>query len=98
MVPALFVWTPPTWAEMPTLLLLTATGLGAHLFLAKAFAAADAAVVIPMEFIRLPFMAGAGYFMFAEVPDSWTILGAVIIFGGTYYMTSQERRLPQASP
>ena len=95
LVPTLFVWTTPTWADAPALLIMTVTGLGAHIFLARAFAVADASAVIPMEFIRLPLMAGAGFVFFAEVPDSWTLLGAAIIFGGTYYMTAKERHLPQ---
>ena len=94
LVPSLFYWTTPGWADAPGLLVMTVTGLGAHLCLARAFAAADASVVIPMEFVRLPLMAAAGYVFFAETPESWTLLGAAIIFGGIYYMTTKERRTP----
>ena len=54
---------------MPAILGLGATGIAAHVCLARAMAAADASVVIPMEFIRLPLMAFAGYVFFAEIPD-----------------------------
>ena len=95
LVPSLFYWTTPGWADAPGLLVMTVTGLCAHLCLARAFAAADASVVIPMEFVRLPLMAAAGFVFFAETPESWTLLGAAIIFGGIYYMTAKERRAPR---
>ena len=53
---------------------------------------ADASVVIPMEFLRLPVLAAAGYLLFDEVPDRWALVGAVIIFGATYYMTRNSGR------
>ena len=55
-------------------------------------ALADASVVIPMEFLRLPVLAAAGYWLFNELPDQWTIVGAVIICGATYYMTRNTGR------
>ena len=58
----------------------------------RAFKAADAGFVLPFDFLRLPFAVVAGYFLFAERPDLWTILGAAIIFGATYYNTRLERR------
>ena len=91
LVPALFEWVTPGWADVPAILGLGATGIAAHVCLARAMAAADASVVIPMEFIRLPLMAFAGYVFFAEIPDGWTVTGAIIVFCGAYYVAWKER-------
>ncbi len=58
----------------------------------RAFAVADASFVLPFDFLRLPFAVVAGFFLFSETPDTWTILGAGIIFGATYYNAMKERR------
>jgi drug/metabolite transporter (DMT)-like permease len=92
LVPALFDWTWPSWDDVPLILLLGLTGVSAHYCLARSMALADASFVIPMEFLRLPALAAAGYWLFNEVPDQWTIAGAVIICGATYYMTRSSGR------
>jgi drug/metabolite transporter (DMT)-like permease len=92
LVPALFDWTWPSWDDVPLILLLGLTGVSAHYCLARSMALADASFVIPMEFLRLPALAVAGYWLFNEVPDQWTIAGAAIICGATYYMTRSSGR------
>lgn len=92
LVPALFDWTWPSWGDVPVVLLLGLTGVAAHYCLARSMALADASVVIPMEFLRLPVLAAAGYLLFDEVPDRWALVGAVIIFGATYYMARNSGR------
>ena len=92
LVPALFDWTWPSWESVPVVLLLGLTGVSAHYCLARSMALADASVVIPMEFLRLPILAAAGYWLFDEVPDRWALVGAVIICGATYYMTRKSGR------
>ena len=92
LVPALFDWTWPRWGDVPVILLLGLTGVAAHYCLARSMALADASVVIPMEFLRLPVLGAAGYWLFDEVPDRWTLVGALIICGATYYMTRSTGR------
>lgn len=90
-IPAAFDWSPLKLADAPMIVFLGISGIAAHYCLTKSLAVADASVVVPMEFVRLPIMAVAGYVLFTEVPDSWTVLGAVIIFSGVYYVTWKER-------
>ena len=87
LVPALFDWTWPGWDDVPLILALGLTGVAAHYCLARSMALADASIVIPMEFLRLPVLAGASYLLFDEVSDGWTWLGAGIIFTASFYMT-----------
>jgi len=91
-VPAWWVWIWPT-AEQ--LLLMFGVGFFATLnqrFLSRAYAAADATVVLPFEFTRLPFAAVIGYLAFRELPEAWAWIGGAVIFAASLYMVRRESR------
>jgi drug/metabolite transporter (DMT)-like permease len=50
--------------------------------MARAQLHADATVVIPMDFIRVPLTAIAGWLLYAEQLDAYTVLGAAMILAG----------------
>jgi drug/metabolite transporter (DMT)-like permease len=52
----------------------------------------DAMVAVPIDFIRLPLIAVVGALAYAEPFDPLVLAGAAIIFAGTYYSLSRERR------
>ena len=52
----------------------------------------DATVAVPIDFIRLPLIAVIGAVFYGEAFDPMVIVGAVVIFAGTYYSLSRERR------
>ena len=91
LVPALFDWRTPGWADLPWIVAMGAFGTLAQFCITRAIAAADARVVQPFDFARLPIAAAIGYVFFAEVFDPWTWVGAVIIFGAGYYVLWRER-------
>jgi drug/metabolite transporter (DMT)-like permease len=96
-VPALFVWTTPTLAQLVT---LVSVGFFATLnqrFLSRAFAAAEATTVLPFDFARLPFAALIGWIVFAEVPDIWVWVGGAIIFMASIYIAHREARAGRTS-
>lgn len=93
-IPAAFVWVTPGWTDLVPIFLLGLTGYTAHFCIVRAFAAADASFVIPFDFLRLPVSALFGFLLYAERPGLWTFLGAVIIFGATWYNTVRETRRP----
>lgn len=75
-------WVPPAgidWLFLATTGLFS--GLG-HFFLIKAFTAAPASTVSPLSYINLIWATILGLAIFREVPDPWTILGAILIVGG----------------
>ena len=84
-VPAFFVWKTPLWADVPTLLGVTLFATMAQFCVASAISLADARVVQPMNFMRMPMAALFGFLVFSEFPDLWTWIGAVIIFGAAWY-------------
>jgi drug/metabolite transporter (DMT)-like permease len=93
--PAALDWTTPEMADAPAILLLGVTGYLAHFSIIRAFAAADASFVMPFDFMKLPLSAAAGFVLYLEFPDVWTWVGAVIIFGATWYITWRETRRPK---
>ena len=89
---ALFFWVWPSWTELALLALLGALGGFAQLCLSQAFRDADATLVLPVDFTKLVWAGIAGFLLFAEIPDVWTIVGAIVVFGAVFYMVWQERR------
>jgi drug/metabolite transporter (DMT)-like permease len=49
-------------------------------------------VAVPIDFIRLPLIAAVGAAAYGEAFDPLVLAGAAIIFAGTYYSISRERR------
>ena len=91
-----FAWWTPDIDSIPWIALLGVSGTTALTCLTRAFAAADASVVMPFDFFRLIFGASAGMIVFGEALDLWTLAGALLIFGGTLYVIRREARLARA--
>ena len=63
-----------------------------HITLTRAFQAADASLVMSLEFARLPFAVAFGFALFGELIDLWTWAGAGVIFAAAVYTARRERR------
>ncbi|MGD9802272.1 MAG: DMT family transporter [Hyphomicrobiaceae bacterium] len=93
LIPALFVWTWPTWELLLPITVVGLTGVLGHVCLMRGFRAADASLVLTFEFSRLPFTVALGFLMFGELIDFWTWAGAGIIFCSAVYVARREARL-----
>ena len=91
-LPALFVWVWPHGNEWLWLVFIGVTGTAAHLSVAQALKLADASALMPLEFIRLLWVALIGFVFFAEKPSIWTWCGAAIIVASCTYLARQETR------
>lgn len=91
--PALWVWHTPTtlfaWIMSCAIGVLTTFGMVGFV---RGFAVGEASVIGPTEYIRLIFAAFFGFTIFGEVPDVWTIAGALIIVGSTSFIARMEAR------
>ena len=87
---AIQYWVMPTEVELLWLAAMGAASLGAQWSLSKAYILADASVVSPVLFIRLPMVSIIGLVFFDQITDIWTWIGAAIIFGSTYYAARRE--------
>lgn len=82
LLPALAVWRWPTAAGWGWVTLVAIAGTYAHYCMASAMRHADATVVVPMDFLRVPLSALAGWLVYAERIDLWMALGTALILVG----------------
>ena len=93
LVPALFVWQWPQGAAWAWLVLTGIFGTAAQLLWTRALRMGDVSALTPISFMQLPVVAVAGYFLFGEGIDRWTVIGAVIIFAANAYIAHREAQL-----
>ena len=86
-------WVWPTSADLPWMIVVGASGLTAHFCMTRAFMLADATLVLPIDYLRLPLAALIGYLMYDESVDAALVLGALVILGGNLYSIRHEGRL-----
>ncbi|MEP3297681.1 MAG: DMT family transporter [Pseudoruegeria sp.] len=82
----------PSWPLLPWVLLVGVAGLLAHFCLTKALTIAPAAIVMPMDFARLPTVAILAMLIFNETLDIWIFIGAMVIFASNYLNILREKR------
>lgn len=68
----------------PWLVLIGCAGLLAHFCLTKALSLAPAAIVMPIDFARLPLIAIVGALLYSEGIDGLVLLGGAVIFGANW--------------
>jgi drug/metabolite transporter (DMT)-like permease len=89
-VPALPGWVAPALTDLPWVLAVGGAGLSAHYCMTRAVRIADAMVVVPVDFLRLPLIAVVGMLFYGEPLELSIMLGAAVIFAGTYYSIRRE--------
>jgi drug/metabolite transporter (DMT)-like permease len=85
-------WVSPPISQLPWMILIGVGSYTAHYCMTRAFKLADAMVAVPIDFVRLPLIAVVGALFYDEAFDPMIIAGAAVIFAGTYYSLSRERR------
>jgi drug/metabolite transporter (DMT)-like permease len=95
--PAVFVWRWPDGEQLFWLVLVGLLGGTGQLCMTEALRQADTAVVMPIDFCKLLWVAVIAYLAFGEVPDRYTWLGGAIIFVSAMYIAYRERRVAGAS-
>ncbi|MBT5074708.1 MAG: DMT family transporter [Kordiimonadaceae bacterium] len=88
--PALYYWTMPTNNEFMLIAMLGLTTYCAQFCMISAYKYAEVTVATPFEYFRIIFAAIAGYLVFSELPDIWTISGGTIICGSTLFIAFRE--------
>jgi drug/metabolite transporter (DMT)-like permease len=81
-LPALYVWVWPSPHVWVWVIAVAFGGTFSHLCLARAMLYADATTVVPMDFLRVPLTAAAGWLIYGERLDLFTVLGAALILAG----------------
>ena len=92
-LPALWVWQ---WPSGITWLWVVAAGLlgtGGHMLWTRAIKLGEVSALQPISFMQLPLVAVAGWLLFGESLDRWTVLGAAIILAANAYIAHREATL-----
>lgn len=90
-VPSIALWVTPSSDAYPWIVVIGIAGLASHWCVAHAMRHADAAVVAPMDFIRLPLIAFIGFVIYAEPWNPFVLIGGVLIFSGNMVNLLGER-------
>jgi drug/metabolite transporter (DMT)-like permease len=85
-------WVTPVAADIPWIVAIGTASFTAHWCMTQAMRRIDASVAAPLDFIRLPLIAVVGAVAYAEPLDPVVLIGATVIFAGTYYSLRAETR------
>ncbi len=91
-IPAAFFWTMPEGTELLLLLLQGLLGALAMTCATKAFSLADASLISPVDFMKLPFAAILGYTFFAQTVPVTTWIGGVVISIAAILLAQSARK------
>jgi len=97
LVPALVQWRWPSVGVWGWVLVVAFCGTYSHYCMSNALRHADATVVVPMDFLRVPLSAIAGWLVYAERMDLWTVGGALLILAGNL-LNLRRGAAPNAAP
>ena len=89
----LFFWETPSLITFVYLVFAALSGTILHLALNHAYKLVDVSMTQPYSFLSLVFASIIGYFVFSEIPDLFTWLGAAVIFIGVLIISYREMKL-----
>lgn len=93
LTPALpLIWTtPPSLVVSAIMLLMGIFGALGHWLLILAHARAPAGVLAPFIYSQIVWMLALGWFIFGDLPDRWTMIGAGVVIASGLYLLYRER-------
>ena len=72
------------------IILLTITSLLAHYSLSSALKNAEASIVLPIDYIRLPLILFVGWYYYGEIISSNTVIGSLLIIFGVIIFLNRD--------
>jgi len=94
LVPALLSWRWPSTTGWGWVLLIAFCGTYSHYCMTNALRHAEATLVVPMDFIRVPLTALAGWLIYGESVDMLAVAGTALILAAN---VMNLRRAPAAA-
>lgn len=86
-----FYWTTPTLEDALIMLFFGIFGGLGHLALITGLQYASASALAPFNYSSLIWATALGFLAFGELPDQWTIIGALVIVSAGLYVWRRER-------
>lgn len=97
-IPAALVWRTPEAAAWPWILVIALCGTYSHFCMAQALRVAPATTIVPMDFLRMPLTAVAGWLVYAEGIDAYTVAGAALIMVANLLNLRRPAAAPKGAP
>ena len=91
--PGLLAWQTPSASQFMWLAVIAFFGPAGQYIAICAFRLGEASALAHVDYARLLYAVAAGYLVFTEIPDRYTVTGAAIIIASTHYITLREARL-----
>lgn len=86
-----FYWEPLSGKEWGLMVALGILGGLGHFALIKAYTVSPVAKVAPFTYSNLIWAVGYGYLVFGNLPDQWTVIGALVIISSGLYIFHREQ-------
>jgi len=93
LVPAVAVWQAPPRDMWVWLVFIGVIGTLGQIVVTDALKLADMTVLMPLDFLKLVWATILGIVLFAEVPDTFTWVGAAIVFASSFYIAWRESKV-----
>ena len=89
-IPLFWVWKTPDLAGAVLMLSMGVISAVASWVGIQSLRLGEASVIANIQYMQLFYGTILGYFLFSEVPDTYTIIGAAIIIGSSLYIYRRE--------
>lgn len=89
-IPLIWLWVTPDLFGLFFLIAMGVLATVGQWVGVKALRLGEASVIGNIQYTQLIYAAILGYFIFDEVPDAFTLIGAVIIIGSALYIVHRE--------
>ena len=86
-----FYWNPMSSNAILLTIIIGLFGTAGHICLIRALTLGEASLVAPFIYINLLFTTTWGFVLFGNLPDFWTIVGALIIVAAGIYVWARDR-------
>jgi len=91
------VWVAPSLTEWGFMAAMGTFGALGHFTLIRAFQSAPPSALMPFAYSGLVWATLFGYFVFSNLPDGYTVVGAAIITASGVYIFHREQRAAKAA-
>lgn len=85
-------WQPLSTFTITLMAVLSVMATLAQWLLIKALSLGEASLLAPIGYIALIFATLWGFLLFGDLPDQWTVIGALVIVASGIYVWSRERK------
>ena len=86
-----FYWNPMSNNAILLTIIIGLFGTAGHICLIRALTLGEASLVAPFIYTNLMFTTTWGFVLFGNLPDFWTIVGALIIVAAGIYVWARDR-------